>query len=322
MSTDYVLFLHGVNTREEGFQLGYADHLINLINDGLGSSRKIEPIVPYWGDIGAEADKELLETIKKSPDYEKLWFQDFRFKTLLRFVGDGALYISRYKGAAVVETIIKCALKKLENYDYQTDRLHLVTHSWGTIILFDVLFAARWDEDDMPGCKSVSQLRDRIFGVEPNRDQGIRLASVHTMGSPVGLFYLMDVDQTTDEKTNSLGAKINTHDITPRLERLLESLYKNLGKKLPWCNFVHPGDPIAYPLTQLIPKLVDGKSQFIDIQDIIIHNTTLTDFLTNIVSQMTIALVHGGEAHDSYWQSKEVAQTIVKVIQGSRANAP
>ncbi|MDF5716789.1 MAG: hypothetical protein PUP93_23695 [Rhizonema sp. NSF051] len=79
---------------------------------------------------------------------------------------------------------------------------------------------------------------------------------------------------------------------------------------------------VVHPLTQLIPKLVDGKSQCIEIQDIFTHDTTLTDFLTNIVSQMTIALVHGGEAHGSYWQSKEVAQTIVNVIQDSRANAP
>jgi len=317
MNTDYILFLHGVSTRDEGFQPSYADQLISLINKRLDHSRNIKPIVIYWGNVGAEADRKLLETIQKSPDCEKLWFQNFRFKPLLRFVGDGALYISRHKGAAVVKTIINQALQGLSNYDSQTDSLHLITHSWGTIILFDVLFAARWDEDGMPGHESVCQLRDSIFGVEPNPDQGIHLASVHTMGSPIALFDLMDVDQTTDEKTNSEGAKINTHDITPRLEKLLDSLHRRLGKQLPWRNFIHPGDPIAYPLVPLIPQLVDGRSEYIQIQDIVTHETTLGDLLTNIVSQTTFALLHGGEAHGSYWQSEEVAQKIVEVIQSS-----
>jgi hypothetical protein len=41
MSTDYVLFIHGVNTR----QPTYADNLINLINH----ITPIQPLVVFWG---------------------------------------------------------------------------------------------------------------------------------------------------------------------------------------------------------------------------------------------------------------------------------
>ncbi|CAK0752355.1 hypothetical protein CCP3SC15_1860002 [Gammaproteobacteria bacterium] len=33
-----------------------------------------------------------------------------------------------------------------------------------------------------------------------------------------------------------------------------------------------------------------------------------------MVSQFTMALLHGGEAHSSYWQSDYVAKEIAKVI--------
>jgi hypothetical protein len=185
----------------------------------------------------------------------------------------------------------------------------------GTIILFDMLFSARWDPVDAPGHDSVEVIRSGLFGVSPNPGQGIRLGSISTMGSPIGFFSLMDVNQSTEDARDANGNIISTHDITPRLEKLLDSLFKESGKKLPWYNFLHPGDPIAYPLEKLLPKLVDGKSQYIDIQDILTHLTTLTDLVTEPFSQTLFALLHGGEAHNSYWQSDLVAQQIAHAIE-------
>ncbi|WP_341529901.1 hypothetical protein WKK05_11605 [Nostoc sp. UHCC 0302] len=127
-------------------------------------------------------------------------FREFREKQLLQLAGDAALYISRFLGANVVKLLKSDAYSGLNNFQ-PNDRLHLVTHSWGTIILFDILFAARWDAPDIPGHQDVTQIRDIIFGISGIEDQlhGIELASIHTMGSPIGIFSLIDVKQGKDE---------------------------------------------------------------------------------------------------------------------------
>ncbi len=213
----------------------------------------------------------------------------------------------------------------MQGYDPKEDRLHIVTHSMGTVILFDILFSARWEPDSAPGHVSVAAIRNGLFGVAPNSGQGIRLGSISTMGSPISFFSLLDVNNSMEDAKDpnksmedvkdANGNIISTHDITPRLEKLLFSLYQVLGKKLPWYNFVHPGDPVAYPLEKLLPQLVDGESKYIDVQDILTHLTSLTDILTEPVSQTFFALLHGGEAHNSYWQSDQVAQQIAQAIE-------
>ena len=47
MANDYVLFIHGVNTRSQGTQPDYANNLINLIKQ----TTPIEPLIVYWGDL-------------------------------------------------------------------------------------------------------------------------------------------------------------------------------------------------------------------------------------------------------------------------------
>ena len=327
MPTDYVLFNHGVNTREERPLPTYADPLFKLIQSHYTSpqGRILKEIALYWGDVNVEEEQNLLKTYQSSSIWEKLWFLPFREKQLLQFAGDGALYISRYCGAKVADTLEKQAIAGLQGYDPKEDRLHIVTHSMGTVILFDILFSARWDPKYVPGHASVAAIRNGLFGVAPNSGQGIRLGSISTMGSPISFFSLLDVNNSMEDAKDpnksmedvkdANGNIISTHDITPRLEKLLFSLYQVLGKKLPWYNFVHPGDPVAYPLEKLLPQLVDGESKYIDVQDFLTHLTSLTDILTEPVSQTFFALLHGGEAHNSYWQSDQVAQQIAQAIE-------
>jgi hypothetical protein len=316
MVTDYVLFIHGVNTREEREKPTYADELFRLIEQKVNDTDSVAPLnlksVPlYWGDVNLEAEDELLGLLKTSPHWDEFWFKEFREKQIMQFAGDAALYISRYVGSKVIDRIAQQASQLLLQNYRPGDRLHLVTHSWGTVILFDVLFAARWDQPDIPGHKNAQAIREEIFGLQPNLEAGIGLASIHTMGSPVALFSLIDVRESM---TNAQSAKVNSHDITPRLEELLKSLYARLNQKLPWYNFAHPGDPVAYPLAKLIPKLVDRNSRYLDIQDVITRNANLSDFFNQAVSQTFLALLHGGDAHGSYWRSEEVADTIAQTI--------
>jgi hypothetical protein len=317
MATDYILFVHGVNTRQVGLLPTYADQLFDLIKHSTSSlSRTVKKIALYWGDANKDQERQLLEAYQASPIWEKFWFRQLRETQIMQFAGDAALYLSRYVGAKVAVRLEQEALEGLSNYQ-PNDRLHLVTHSMGTVILFDMLFSARWDEPGMPGADSVAAIRNAIYGVSPGPMQGIRLGSISTMGSPIGIFSLMDVDQSPQEARNALGNILCTHDITPRLTQLLLGLHQELGTKLPWRNFAHPGDPIAYPLATLLPSMVDSGSQYLDIQDVLTHPADLPDILTEPFSQSLLALLHGGAAHASYWQSKEVALQIAQMIRES-----
>ncbi len=319
---EYILFIHGVNTREQREQPAYASDLISRINNHIDPSQTIKSVPLYWGNVNTDAENQLLATFKASPLWNQMWFREFREKQLLQFAGDAALYISRYIGAKVISQMKQQAVEGLKDYQ-PNDRLHLVTHSWGTVILFDLLFASRWDSQDVPGHDDVMAIRDVIYGIsgaDSNPRKGIQLASINTMGSPIAIFSLTDVNPGKNDP-ESTPSTSSSHDITPKLQQLLENLQQvRQGKKLPWRNFIHPGDPIAYPLSELMSSLVDGDKKYLDLQDIITHEPGLTNLLTKQISQTALALLHGGDAHGSYWQSEEVAKEIVETISASPVN--
>lgn len=318
MATDYILFVHGVNNRQPREQPEYADQFFALIQESNPNrQRDLKKIALYWGNVGIDAEAKLLEQLKASPLWEQLWFRTFRERQILQFVGDGALYISRYIGSKVVNTLKTQTLREIEK-PQPDDRLHLITHSWGTIILFDILFASRWDDPTVPGHNDVMEIRDAIFGLsgkESNPLQGIQLASIHTMGSPIAIFSLTDVIPGKDDTNKGTPSTSSGHDITPNLQKLLENLHEaRQGEKLPWRNYIHPGDPIAYPLNELMGSLVDGDKKYLDIQDLITYEAGVLNFLTEPFRQATLALMHGGEAHGSYWHSQKVVKEINSVL--------
>ncbi|GAC1396982.1 MAG: hypothetical protein NVSMB49_02060 [Ktedonobacteraceae bacterium] len=327
MATDYVVFIHGVSTREQVEPPTYADALFALIQESVARHSKGKSVphlvkVPlYWGSVGVTAENELLKEYQhSSKNWKKFWFKKMRSTVLLEFAGDVALYMSRYVGAKVADKLKEDAVKQLApamlNPDCE-DRLHLIAHSLGTVVLFDILFSARWDQEGIPGYESVKTLREGIYGVEPNWQQGIRLASISTMGSPLSLFSLMNVDKSSVEKRNGKEEIVNTHDVTPRLQQFLERLPTKLnreGKRLPWLNFAHPGDPLASPLVPLLPHMVDHEQKYVQVEDIILKNTTFADHVGQVFSNSSLSLLHAGGAHLSYLKSHQVAERVAEVI--------
>ncbi|BAY45588.1 hypothetical protein SAMD00079811_31940 [Scytonema sp. HK-05] len=322
MATDYVLFIHGVNTRSQREKPDYADELFELITKYIDTGYELQKIPLYWGNVNKEGEDKLLCKLQSEDGcWQQLWFKQFRQTTLLQFAGDAASYISRTVGSKVVEKLNQDMLKGLKNAGSQ-DRLHLVTHSWGTVILFDVLFAERWNDENIEGSKYVQEIRRHFYGVEPNAQEGIRVSSIHTMGSPIALFSLLDVVKGEKqaagaaELTQSQARQRATHDITPNLEALLKNLGKKLnGNKLLWRNYIHPGDPVAWPLNPLIYSLVDGLSQSVNVEDVVTELNGF-DYLNLLFSQTPLALLlNGGNAHGSYFTSTKVAQTIVESIE-------
>jgi hypothetical protein len=304
MPKDYVLFIHGVNTRIKE----YPNNLITLINQ----TTPIEPLVVYWGDTSKKEEDTLRAGYETADTWNNLWFKGLRGQVLLQFAGDAALYLSRSIGADVVALVAQQVAKIKDST--AEDRLHLVAHSLGSVILFDLLFSSRWDTND-----NVLAIRDAIYGVtgkDPNPKRGIRLGSITTMGSPIGIFSLMNVNTP------------NTHGITPNLEKLLTYLHQALGgQNLPWSNFVHPGDPIASPLEMILPSMVDANKMYIDISDILIplaraFKDSLPEVLLDrvgwLLSKTPVSILDGSKAHGSYWRSPRVGKGIAQLIQQAR----
>lgn len=308
MPTDYVLFVHGVKVHDKKEFERLSNILLNRIRDSISDkSRTVKPIFFFWGDLNLAAQRELVGGFKASSKWKDFWFQDFRTEQILEFVGDAALYLSRHIGTQVVKRFQNQALGMLRGGN-TSDRLHIITHSWGTVILFDILFARRWEDPTLETDirESVKQLRNILFGIDPNPQSGIPIASIQTMGSPLALFSLLKISG------NINGA--STHDLTPELTNLLENLYKLRQKPIPWRNFAHPGDPFAYPLEGVIPMLLSNSTRYVEIQDVI---TDQGNILNRPFSQKLLPLLWGGEAHGSYWDNPLVSKTISEVIRAT-----
>ena len=311
MATDYLLFVHGVKTRSESEFRDLASTLFNGIQRSVADrSRVLKPVYFFWGDLNQAPQNALLKGFEDSSRWKDFWFRDFRTEQVLEFVGDAALYLSRHVGSGLVKKLKTNMLEAFKDVQ-PGDRLHLVTHSWGTVVLFDILFAARWEDEKLDETvrNSVQHVRNILFGIpldltmpipDGNVYKGLPVASIHTMGSPIALFSLISV---TGE---------STHDLTPKLKDLLENLHSARKKDLPWRNYAHPSDPIAYPLEGVMPLLLDESTPFVQIQDVM---TAKGNLFTKPFSQTLAPLLSGGDAHNSYWKNDLVAKTIGETIQ-------
>jgi hypothetical protein len=145
--------------------------------------------------------------------------------------------------------------------------------------------------------QTVTQLRNTLFGLGQEPERGIPISSVHTLGSPIALFSLLSV--TGD----------STHDLTKDLRAMLQTLYHQRGKKaLPWYNYLHPGDPIAYPLQGLMPRLMGNAQLYVHLRDVITEHRGLP------ITWGRLPLLWGGDAHSGYWKSSTVVKTLAEVL--------
>lgn len=309
MATDYILFVHGVNNRNQSAFQQTAIGLSNRIKATIADkSRTIKPIPLFWGDLNIPAQQNLRRGFETAPNWPDFWLRDFRTKQILEFVGDAALYISRHVGAQVAQRLKDQALAGLADMQ-PGDRLHLVTHSWGTVILFDILFATRWEDERLdktdPNVRqTVQNIRAALFGLPPMPQSGVPISSIHTMGSPIALFNLVNVDG------------VSSHDLTPKLKNFVKNLHDLRGRSVCWRNYAHPGDPIAYPLEGVMPMLLDDYAQYVDIDDVMIGKSSFPANILQPFSQTILPVLVGGDFHNSYWTNDAVAKTIGQVISG------
>lgn len=305
-SNDYVMFIHGVKNHAEQEFLASAVTLSKQINKRI-ENIDLKPIYFFWGDLAVPLEDKLKLGMNNSKMFSNMWFQNIRKDTIIPFVGDAALYLSRHVGVKILFRL-RDHLKSIA--PQVGGRIHIVAHSLGSIILFDILFSGRWndatlsshgDNEENIG-EVITEIRDAFYGMGKHKSQGFEIASIYTMGSPIALFSL--ISATGD----------SSHNLAPNLNALLVNLFNKNNTKLKWCNFVHPGDAIAYPLEGLLSDLLDKQQNGLD-------SISLTDIITdngNIFSlpfqQTFFALLGAGDAHGSYWRSNLVASRIAKEI--------
>lgn len=312
--TDYVMFVHGVKSRSEDEFRRSTQSIFDPINAKLKKTgRNLVSVPCFWGDCGEPALNQLQDGLRRSKVWNDLWFRDFREQEILNFVGDGALYLSRSIGAEVVNRIYNTALALLKNVSHG-DRLHLVTHSWGTVILLDILFAKRWSNQDFKAVdpktwENVQQIRNALFGLGKNPGIGLKLGSIHTMGSPIALFNLMNTGE------------LNSHDLAPDLRSFLQSLQLGTGKALPWNNYLHPADPIAYPLEGITAQFFnsgftpESGEQSVKVRDVLVKTNAWSEKLMAISKSTFVSILYGGTAHNSYWKLPEIPIGIINTIE-------
>jgi len=316
MATDYLLFVHGVKSRSKEEFYSNAQTIFQPVsklvsaNQPSAEKRQIQAVRCFWGDSSQGALDRLQDGLNHSLAWKSMWFREFRESQILSFVGDAALYLSRSVGSDVVNCIYEGAVQAMSNIQ-EGDRLHLITHSWGTVILFDLLFAKRWESSgfkavDPKTWENVQRIRNTLFGMGENPNVGLKLGSIHTMGSPIALFNLMNTGEQ------------NSHDIAPDLAAFLQKLRAETGKPLPWNNYLHPGDPIAYPLEgvsqQFFAPNTPERDRSVIVEDILVKTNALSEKFMAIAQSNFLSILYGGTAHNSYWKLPEIPKEIAKTI--------
>jgi hypothetical protein len=304
--TNHVCYIHGVNVRDPA----YAEQLDQELKKTF--SGPLVTAAVYWGDVSDAAEQRLLQEWKKSDVWDHMWFPEFRASMMLQLIGDGALYVSPSFGSSIVRRITQ-TLHDAFSERQPGDVIHLVTHSWGAVIVLDVLFADRWLEKNVPGHDDVQALRDSLFGMGTKKKDGLRLASITTMGSPMSLFSLMDGDFADHPG--------DAHSISDAMRNYCSTLYKETGTPLNWFNFVHPGDAFAYPNSGLLKTLLRDDAHTVNATDALVDLGAVAKLAGATLGKTDAAVVGAASAHNGYWNTPSVIDAVVKSITQTAMNS-
>ena len=296
-----IFFIHGVATRD----VKYAEPLKIALKEELKKHGVVSPCFhsSFWGNALSDVERmwnhidrdlstlqhECLEIEIK--DYFR--YREFREGFLSEFVGDMFTYLNEQRGFEIRKLIARQLRQFLQENSQETD-LHIVTHSLGSVILWDALFSERFKPND-----PAFNIRSSIQNLSDEDRQGqVHLKSITTMGSPILFFNTM------------LG-------VNP--QKIKEFAQRNQSYLLKWINIIHPSDIIAYPLKSSFCLDASDKLQLKDIY-IDTNNNFAAKAARSIGQDVAAMALDAVTAHTKYWNYERVAQLIVDNLQdeGSR----
>jgi hypothetical protein len=311
-----IFFIHGVATRDAQ----YAEPLRAFIRQEFNEKGKSLPHfhASFWGNFLGDRDRmwngidqDLQELEQESPqaNLEDIFrYRKFRESFLSQFVGDFLAYLNPQRGTAI-RKIIAQDLDNLLRHNPEETEIHIIAHSLGSVILWDVLFSERFSPQD-----SAFEIRAMINGLNQPNAAHLSLKSITTMGSPI-LF-------------------LNTMlDVKPEQVKQFVAGYQD--EPLRWLNIIHSSDIIAYPLRASL-KLnssvnLSFKDRFID-NDANSIERNLSNFaksdntivqaigVVNPLIKEAVAyapmLAGAGDAHTGYWNCRQTASLVTANILG------
>ncbi|MBE8991653.1 hypothetical protein [Nostoc sp. LEGE 12450] len=273
-----VFFIHGVNTQNSR----YADVLIKKIHKKLASPANFYS--SFWGNLFNNKKHQTIGCIEKDfsrvcehhKEYKSSYDDIYRYKKrrneiINNFLGDFLIYQNPVRGKAIRKTIVEQLNQFLNDHSDQQE-IHLIAHSLGSFILWDLIFSDTLDNDD-PAF---------IFREKLNL---LNLASITTLGSPLlFLKQMLDIDFS-----------------------VINYFFKNSDKeetaglqKLRWVNIIHSSDLIAYPLKAAIENEISSDLLFCD--HYVWQYANGMEKTLNNMGQSDMAMVVGAEdAHSSYF---------------------
>lgn len=290
-----IFFIHGVATRD----VKYSHALIDGIKKEFYQADQRLPYFysSFWGHvlndfnkIWNHIDEDLSILEKKDPSAsakDSFRYRQFREGLISEFTGDMFTYMNEEQGYEVRQ-LIADQITKFANKHPGEKEIHIVAHSLGTVILWDILFSDKFKDGD-PAFTIREIISNQKDGEENRR---ISLASITTMGSPILFFNAM------------LGIDAGN------IERKAQDY---IAKKIQWLNIVHASDVIAYPLSSSLNLSETSKLVFRD--QFICKDANLLETAARRVNQQEVALAAGmKDAHTSYWASPDVAKSITELL--------
>ncbi|HEY9296856.1 MAG TPA: hypothetical protein VIQ31_10860, partial [Phormidium sp.] len=210
---------------------------------------------------------------------------------LSEFIGDVFTYFNQERGLAIRKKIAQQLYDFLKNHP-DDEELHIIAHSLGSVILWDILFSDRFNAKD-----PAFYIRSMIGSCnEPNVSKKVYLKTITTMGSPI-LF-------------------VNTM-LNVRAEKIREFTACYQQKSLRWVNIVHASDIVSYPLHSQLNIHTSGNFVFRD--EYIWEDANLAEKAARSVGQVDLAMALGvSDAHSSYLNSQKTARLVVNNILGSK----
>lgn len=280
-----VWFMHGASVR----RVEYADPLRSRVIEAF-TDRGVpipEFYSSYWGDGLGNTD-ELWDWVQQDLeafkwDYPQVDLDDIfhyrqrRQQLISGFFNDIFNYLNSSQGREVRRTIAVQFLNFLTATPLEED-LHIVAHSLGCVILWDILFSEKLDVND-----PAFYVRNAILGLSASdRGRRVKLRSLTTMGSPL-LFFNRVLDI--------------------RVEQIRQFASRYAGNPLRWVNVIHASDIFAYP----IRASLELEDSLLYVRDKYLGDR---NFLKKNIGDVAMALGLVAD-HSGYWRSSRAAQLVV-----------
>lgn len=285
-----VCFMHGASVRK----VEYADLLRSRLIDEFTDRGLPTPefYSSFWGDaLGntselwdwVQQDLEAFKWDHPQIDIDDVFhYRQRREQLISGFFNDIFNYLNSKQGRDVRRIMAVQLLNFLAEAPFEED-LHIVAHSLGCVILWDILFSDKLDSND-----PAYYIRHVIKGLSrAGSGRKVKLRSVTTMGSPLLFFNrLLDIDS----------------------EQIQQFASRYTGAPLRWINIIHASDIFAYPVRASLE--IDDATLYLRDQYLGERN-----FLKKNIGDVAMALGLVSD-HSRYWSSQRVARLVAANLLG------